>query len=163
MQIQSHTLCMSDYERIARDVGVRLYNEQEQGFTRAGARKVTLTLRTEYAAKDARYRKCSRDRKKDGTRRTVPGLVCYHGHYAFMDAVMDADPNAKIITGYYGSEKTIYDGRDSFHAQAGDYGTVNIGSMMEPQTLASACYCVEPLPRRERKVIQRRLARGLAA
>lgn len=161
MQIQSHTLTMSDYERIAQECGVRLYNSQEQGHTRAGARKVTLLLRTRYATPNAPYRKCGHQRRKDGERRTAPGLVCYHGHYAFMEAVMDADENAKIICGWY--VKVTYDGRDSFYAQAGDVGTVNIGSMMDPQVLSAACYCVEPLPRRERKNIQRRLARGLAA
>jgi|SRR5579864_3257581 len=64
--------------------------------------------------------------------------VCYHGHYDFMKAVYDKDPNARIV-----SSMAKYENIESFELQAPELAYRNIGSIIEPLEYSQACLCLE--------------------
>lgn len=62
--------------------------------------------------------------------------VCYHGHFAFMDALYRLAPDAVLITAMQ-----RYDGAEDFRRKAGAVAERNIGSMMQPLDYGDACDC----------------------
>lgn len=62
--------------------------------------------------------------------------ACWHAYYAFLKALFDLAPDAKVATA-----RITYKGREDFDLNAPGTGRGNIGSRMEPMAYADACDC----------------------
>lgn len=107
------------------------------GATREGGRKWRITLRT-VMGEDGRpvWGRLGFRRRKDGTRCRVPGAVCWHGHRAFMRALLEVAPHAVIVTGM-----ARYDGREHFEHAHWATAERNLGSVVDPVYYADLCDC----------------------
>ena len=76
-----------------------------------------------------------RYRRKSHTGRRI-AAVCYHGHYAFMEALFQQVPTAVIV-----SSMMRYDGVEDFWYNAAHAGSRNVGSIAVPMSYDEACYC----------------------
>lgn len=106
--------------RAADDTGNLILNPDNDGPAR-------FTLRV----KDSRGRYA---RRSHSGRRMV--AACYHGHWAFMYALLTLQPDARIK-----SHMADYRGRADFLAKAPAVGGRNIGSMARPMAYGAACDC----------------------
>jgi len=111
---------------IVRKVGVQFNN----GPTKIG-NYLFFTLRLPQFARapKAKYR-------RTGTRGRRICAVCYHGHFAVMQRILDVNPDAVIR-----SAVATYLGKDDFEAKAPSVGERNVGSMMEPRMFIDSCNC----------------------
>lgn len=62
--------------------------------------------------------------------------VCWHGHYAFMYRVLQADPGARFVTAF-----DTWDGLEDFLERADDSQFRNIGPQIAPVSYGHACLC----------------------
>jgi hypothetical protein len=112
------------------------------GCTRQGGRVWRLTLRT---ARDESGKVVWGRRgfahNKDGSRRRVPGPVCWHGHRAFMRALFKVAPHAIII-----SALARYNGSEDFERKHGATADHPVGSYYDPVTTANLCDCMGDTP-----------------
>lgn len=129
MYLYSHTLTRADIERIADANGISLYNVRDD-LDAPRRPRVAFVLRP---LTDT-FRATREADTKSGRRRIW--AVCWHGHYAFMRDVFEADPAAEIR-----SSMARYRGRDEFFALAELSGDRNVGSMAAPARYGSACLC----------------------
>jgi hypothetical protein len=67
--------------------------------------------------------------------RHIPS-ACWHAHRDFMREVFELAPDA-VLT----SCRAQYEGKAGFEANYPKTGAINIGSMMQPMSFASACEC----------------------
>lgn len=74
-----------------------------------------------------------------GNRDNRINAVCFHGHYAFMLALYDLAPDARIKSGLLGAAD--YTSRASLVRQADAIGDRNIGSQFSPLAYRDACDC----------------------
>jgi hypothetical protein len=96
-----------------RKAGVRVVNLRQDG------KGMRFTLKTE--GYPPRWGRRSGRANKDGSLRRIPGAVCWHGHRAFMRAVFELAPEARIQTGL-----ADYRGKEHFEATHGaTYGKGN--------------------------------------
>jgi hypothetical protein len=132
MKVYSDTLTRDRLARIAEGMGVRLY-EYSEGPTRsrgkfAGKAEHKFLLRPV----TDEFRSAKRDAYcKAGVRRIW--AVSWAGHYVFMRALLDIDPDASIVTSV-----SQYHGSLDFAASAFATRRRNVGSMMEPQSYGDA-------------------------
>lgn len=77
-------------------------------------------------------------RKRD---RRMPHCVCWHGYRDFMRAVFERYPDARIVTGLRG--KVEYRGLEDFRRNYASTGNFNVGSIVQPLRMISACECSE--------------------
>jgi hypothetical protein len=112
------------------------------GCTRQGGRVWRLTLRT---ARDESgkvvWGRRGFARNKDGSRRRVPGPVCWHGHRAFMRALFKVAPHAVII-----SSLARYNDAEDFERKHGATADHPAGSYYDPVTVANLCDCKGDTP-----------------
>jgi hypothetical protein len=132
MHIYSSKLEWQDFESIAQAMGVELYNPTHHGESSrgkfAGQAHVSFLLRP----RTDLYRAAKVDPYcKAGVRRVW--AVSWAGHYVFMRAVLDADPEATIRTSF-----ATYHGSLDFAASAFATGSRNVGPMMEPEQYRNA-------------------------
>lgn len=111
---------LDDIGHAAATVGVILKNLRRQGNGFA----FTLALIGE------------RWRRRNHTGRRV-AAVCWHGHRAFMEALFNSVPHARLK-----SMVADYNGRLEFWAQHDATGDRNIGSIMQPRAYRDACDCL---------------------
>ena len=71
--------------------------------------------------------------------RRSPGHVCWHGHRAFMRALLTRCPDAVIITAF-----ARYNGLDHFEQTHVVTAYTNIGSQYRPMMMSDACDCDAP-------------------
>lgn len=90
----------------ANAVGVRINGPTP---SRGGYR---FTLRTDGYGPELRYGRRSFRRNRDGSRRRVPGAVCWHGHRDFMHELFARCPDAVLVTAL-----ATYRGRADFEAK----------------------------------------------
>lgn len=135
---------LTDLEKIAGEVGVRLYGggwtgpKGPKARTRKDGRpEVSFTLRTLYSEKRApvAYRRLGTPRPGRKTR-TIGGILCWHGHRDFMALMFERFPSA-ILT----SAIAKYEGREGFERAHGATAYQNIGSQAFPCSLKDACFC----------------------
>lgn len=62
--------------------------------------------------------------------------VCWHGHFAFMSALLSLADDARIQTAF-----ADYRGRDDFYAKAPETAYRNVGSQMYPRQMNEICTC----------------------
>ena len=114
------------------------YNVDEQDLLAAaelagvgldGPRKVGHRFRFTLRLQGERYQ------RRGYTGRRI-AAVCWHGHYAFMAALFERVPSARIV-----SMAARYDGKDEFAAFADRTGDRNIGSQVQPLAYRDACDC----------------------
>lgn len=103
----------------------------------AGTRLFTLVLRPDRTTRDADGN-CRHQRESAGygSQGRKVHAVCWHGHADFMTLVFQRDPSARIETGI-----ATYAGRDDFLANYLETAWRNIGAMIAPVAMASACRC----------------------
>ena len=116
-----------DLQAAATEAGVVLTGQQAQ---RDGTPiKTGRGLRFTLLPQGKRYQ------RRGFTGRRINAL-CWHGHYAFMAALFERVPSARIV-----SAMVRYDGKDEFEAFADRTGDRNIGSEREPLAYRDACDC----------------------
>ena len=116
-----------DLQAAATEAGVVLTGQQAQ---RDGTPiKTGRGLRFTLLPQGKRYQ------RRGFTGRRINAL-CWHGHYAFMAALFERVPSARIV-----SAMVRYDGKDEFEAFADRTGDRNIGSEREPLLYRDACDC----------------------
>lgn len=115
-------------ERAALEIGVRLENvrPRRNGFD--------CTLRP--ILESGKWYRTTRSWHKGRRRRRI-AAVCYHGHYAWMARLFQANPEAKIVT-----KLARYDGLGDFKYRAGLVGENNIQNNYDPLEYSAACICL---------------------
>lgn len=133
---------LEQLQTLARECGCRIARRNnygqapKTGVTRAGLPWATFTLRAEYAnGKTRPYRRVSTF-ERNGKRRTIGGVLCWHGHRDFMLKMFERFPGA-ILT----SCLAKYDGQTGFLRDFPETGFQNIGGEYRPMELHDACYC----------------------
>lgn len=81
-----------------------------------------------------------KDSREAGARRSGRGnrtvAACWHAHKAVMDAIFDQFPEARLTSAY-----ADYRGAVSFRVDHPATASHNVGSMMNPITIAECCDC----------------------
>ena len=116
-----------DLQAAATEAGVVLTGQQAQ---RDGT-----PIRTGRGLRFTLLPQGKRYQRRGFTGRRINAL-CWHGHYAFMAALFERVPGARIV-----SAMVRYDGKDEFGAFADRTGDRNIGSEREPLAYRDACDC----------------------
>ena len=62
--------------------------------------------------------------------------VCWHGFRDFLKSLYEIDENLRVVTA-----QTTYTNKENFYSTYEDTRYNNIGSMMQPIELGSACLC----------------------
>ena len=62
--------------------------------------------------------------------------VCWHGFRDFLKSLYEIDENFRVVTA-----QTTYTNKENFYSTYEDTRYNNIGSMMQPIELGSACLC----------------------
>lgn len=116
-------------EQAAADAKVRLYDPRPDG------RGLRFTLKTiEAPRRKAPWRRHSTNiTNRDGSYRTVPGAVCWHGHREFMRQLFELAPEARLKTAL-----ADYRGRDDFELT--HQATQGAGNSYH-LAYGQACYC----------------------
>jgi hypothetical protein len=132
MKVYSAKLDWQDYESIAQSMGVTLYDSRHLGERTRGkyAGKVGVSFLLRPVTDDYRSAKID-PYVKTGVRRIW--AVSWAGHYVFMRALLERDPEAAIVTG-----TAKYDGLAGFDNWAYMTGAMNVGSMVSPQEYRDA-------------------------
>ena len=117
-----------DLQEAAYRAGVVLTGQQQQrdGTPIKSGRGLRFTLQLR---PDKRYQ------RRGFTGRRI-SAVCWHGHYAFMAALFERVPNARLV-----SAAARYDGKEAFEAFADRTGDRNVGSQVRPLSYRDACDC----------------------
>lgn len=90
-QMKVWGVTVSDIAQAESDAGVRVKDLRHTG------KALQFTLKTE--GYPPRWGRRSGRINKDGSLRRVPGAVCWHGHRAFIRALLTLAPDARIKTG----------------------------------------------------------------
>lgn len=115
----------------ARDAGVSLDNERPDG------RGYRFVLRRDYGT--TLYRRRAFHRRKDGKRAyATGGVICWHGHRAFMRRLFQLAPDAILI-----STMARYDGAGDFESRHGFTAYKEVGSMADSAQYSELCDCEE--------------------
>lgn len=126
MHIYSETLTRSDLDEIAAHMGIELYNADAE-FSGSRRRRIRLTLRPVRGAAGEQWRLVRHGRRV--------WAVSWDGHYVFMRALLERDPNAEIK-----SSLDHWRGRDDFVNRAPESGYRNVGSQMFPEFYREAAH-----------------------
>jgi hypothetical protein len=105
------------------------------GHTREGGSKWHVTLKTERDKKGA----VVFGRIGANSGRRLPGHVCWHGHRAFLRALLTIKPKATVLTAF-----ARYNGLDHFEQTHSATAYRNIGSQYRPMMMSDACDCDAP-------------------
>ena len=62
--------------------------------------------------------------------------VCWHGFRDFLKSLYEIDENLRVVTA-----QTTYTNKENFYSTYEDTRYNNVGSMMQPIELGSACLC----------------------
>lgn len=129
MKVYSDKLTMQDLDSIADDMGIMIYDANESATPRVRGKfkgKCELGFLLRPVTDD--YRRARNDPyTKSGIRRIW--AVSWAGHYVFMRAVFNVDPQASIVTSVQ-----EYHGEDDFSRLAFGTGERNVGSLAAPQS-----------------------------
>lgn len=121
------TLSRGELAEIAAENHVQLNEYREAGHERGtGRQHHAFTIRP--ATGDDTYRKMN---SHNGRR---VWAVCWHGHYAFMAALLEEDPYARIR-----SAVADWKGRDDFHTRAPDTAWDEVGPMIYRHAACEDC------------------------
>src|SRR5215216_3253449 len=115
-----------DIEIIAERLGIETYDMRENGWRErgkfAGRQELRFVLKPQTGSDVYRL-----VRESFGGNPRRCWAVDWHGHWAFMEAVFQVDPDATFKTAI-----ATYEGREGFYANAPATGSRNIGSWMQP-------------------------------
>ena len=137
---------LSQLLEIAEATQVRIANTGAWNYRRApyqklrrdGQAETRFTLRTLYSGETRRpvpYRRTGMLRPGWKVR-SLPGILCWHGHRDFMKELFKRFPAAVLESCF-----TKYKGAEGFERDYPATGRHNIGSQAYPCELADACYC----------------------
>lgn len=127
MHIYSNTLTRDDLLAVADEVPVKLYgpNLSTLGdFHGTRARRISVSLRP--VTDGERWRKVKVDQFTGRERRIY--AVSWHGHYVFMRALLELDPNMRMKSAVW-----KFAGRDDFDSRVWSTAFINWGSQFMPQ------------------------------
>lgn len=137
---------LSQLVDIAAATSVRIANTGNWNYRRApyektrrdGRLEVRFTLRTLYSTMKRRpvpYRRTSTPWPGSKVR-SLPGILCWHGHRDFMIELFRRFPTAVLESAF-----AKYEGSSGFNYNHPETAYRNIGSEAYPCELADACYC----------------------